>query len=76
VADQWQLEKLALVGLKHPISFYTPGVSRSDLGALGSEYFANVEDALNDLVSGLPDHASVAVVPDGPYAYARVGSPK
>jgi nickel-dependent lactate racemase len=74
--DQWQLEKLALVGLKNSISFYTPGVSRSDLGALGSQYFSNVDDALSNLVEGLPDNARIAVIPDGPYAYARVRSPE
>ncbi|MGC2300663.1 MAG: nickel-dependent lactate racemase, partial [Acidobacteriaceae bacterium] len=30
--DQWQLEKLALVGLKHEILLYTPGISNEDLG--------------------------------------------
>ncbi len=74
VVDQWQLEKLALVGLKNSILFYTPGVSASDLGALGSQLFSSAEDALRNLVDGLPDDASIAVVPDGPYAYARVDS--
>ena len=72
VVDQWQLEKLALVGLKNSILFYTPGVSASDLGALGPQLFRSADDALRSLVDGLPDGASIAVVPDGPYAYARV----
>jgi nickel-dependent lactate racemase len=70
--DQWQLEKLALVGLRHEILLYTPGVSSKDLGVLGANSFASVEEALQALVSGLPRNAHVAVIPDGPYAYARV----
>jgi nickel-dependent lactate racemase len=75
VPDQWQLEKLALVGLKHPISFYTPGVQCEELGALGGRYFSSVDDAVKDLMEGLPEKASIAIVPDGPYAYARVKTP-
>ena len=71
--DQWQLEKLALVGLKHEILLYTPGISSEDLGVLGANSFASAEEAVQALVSGLPRNARVAVIPDGPYAYARVG---
>ncbi|HZY72824.1 MAG TPA: nickel-dependent lactate racemase [Edaphobacter sp.] len=72
VVDQWQLEKLALVGLKNEILFYTPGVSASDLGAMAPQLFATPDAALRALVKDLPASARVAVIPDGPYAYARV----
>ena len=29
--DQWQLEKLALVALKHPVLFYLPGIRREEM---------------------------------------------
>jgi nickel-dependent lactate racemase len=70
--DQWQLEKLALVGLKHQVLLYAPGISSEDLGALGTNSFASAEAAVAGLLRGLPEHARVAVIPDGPYAYARV----
>lgn len=70
--DQWQLEKLALVGLKHEILLYTPGISSKDLGGLGANSFASADAAVAKLVNGLPKNARVAVIPDGPYAYARV----
>ncbi len=70
--DQWQLEKLALVGLKHQVLLYAPGISSEDLGALGANSFASLDTAVAGLLCGLPEHASVAVIPDGPYAYARV----
>ena len=76
VPDQWQLEKLALVGLKHSISFYTPGVRKADLGTLGEQYFLNAEEAIENLMQGLPEQATIAVVLDGPYAYARVQDTK
>jgi lactate racemase len=76
VPDQWQLEKLALVALKHPILFYTPGIARNDLGALGQHSFSTAEEAIANLIADLPRDATIAVVPDGPYAYARVQSAK
>ena len=72
VPDQWQLEKLALVALKHPLMFYAPGTRPDQLGALGAQSFSSADDAVKNLVSGLPAHARIAVLPDGPYAYARV----
>jgi nickel-dependent lactate racemase len=73
VPDQWQLEKLALVALKHRLLFYTPGLEPEQLGRLGDDSFADVGAALWSLVASLPEGARVAVLPDGPYAYARVG---
>ncbi|MHB1674296.1 MAG: nickel-dependent lactate racemase family protein [Acidobacteriaceae bacterium] len=70
--DQWQLEKLAMVGLKHDVLLYTPGISSENLGALGANCFASLDAAVAGLLRGLPEHARVAVVPDGPYACARV----
>ena len=46
VPDQWQLEKLALVGLNHEFFFYTPGVSPDDLGAFGMRCFSDVNAAI------------------------------
>ncbi|MGO8721096.1 MAG: nickel-dependent lactate racemase [Acidobacteriaceae bacterium] len=70
--DQWQLEKLALVALKHEVLLYTPGIPSKDLGGLGANSFTSADAAVAKLVSGLPKNARVAVIPDGPYAYARV----
>jgi nickel-dependent lactate racemase len=74
VPDQWQLEKLALVALQHPLLFYTPGVSSQQLGRLGEASFRQLDDAVNALVKNLPRHARVAVIPDGPYACLRVAA--
>jgi nickel-dependent lactate racemase len=70
--DQWQLEKLALVGLKNSIYFYTPGAARSELGSLGETTFSRVEDAIEAVLRGLPPSGRVALVPEGPYVFARV----
>jgi nickel-dependent lactate racemase len=72
IADQWQLERLALVGLKNELFFYTPGVTREQLGALGSQRFDNLNDAIAHVLQGLPAGAHIALVPEGPYVYARV----
>jgi nickel-dependent lactate racemase len=70
--DQWQLEKLALVGLKAELFFYTPGVTKSQIGVLGESYYPELEMAVAAAMSGLPAEALVALVPEGPYVYARV----
>lgn len=70
--DQWQLEKLALVGLRHPIRFYTPGVLKNAMGALAAMCFDDPATAISELVSGLAPRSRVLVIPEGPYVYARV----
>ena len=72
VVDQWQLEKLALVGLRNEVFFYAPGVSRADLGALGVRCFSDLGDAIHQFLDGLAAGARVALIPEGPYAFARV----
>lgn len=69
--DQWQLEKLALTGLNHKIVFYTPGVSASQLGSLGKQVFGGLNEAVACLLDGLPRGARVALIPEGPYTFAR-----
>jgi len=69
--DQWQLEKLALTGLEHELYFYTPGVKKEQLGSLGARTFDTVDQAVAALLDGLPDGARVALVPEGPYTFAR-----
>jgi nickel-dependent lactate racemase len=69
--DQWQLEKLALTGLKHELYFYTPGVTKLQLGCLGARAYSDLNEAIAAVLQGLPDNAHVVLVPDGPYTYAR-----
>jgi nickel-dependent lactate racemase len=71
VIDQWQLERLALSGLKHRLLFYTPGAKPEQLGCLGAHSFANLEDAVAAVIAGLPAGGRLALIPDGPYAFAR-----
>jgi len=72
--DQWQLEKLALVERKHEVLFYTPGVSSQACGAMGQRCYSSAQSALDALFRCLPARARVALIPDGPYAYARLAS--
>ncbi len=69
--DQWQLEKLALVGIGHELFFYTPGVSKHQLGCLGPRLFTDINLAVAAVLDGVPAGARVVLVPDGPYAFAR-----
>jgi len=70
--DQWQLEKLALAGQKHELFFYMPGVAKTQLGKLASRCFDDYQAAVAAVLKGLPSGARVALVPEGPYVYARV----
>jgi nickel-dependent lactate racemase len=70
--DQWQLEKLALVGVKNELFFYTPGADAARMGALGARVFATLDAAVAATLDGLPADALVVLVPEGPYAFARV----
>ena len=72
--DQWQLEKLAIAGLKHELLFYTPGVTKRQVGALAQTSYTDLEAAIHAALEGLPPGALVALVPEGPYVYARVDS--
>jgi hypothetical protein len=70
--DQWQLERLALVGLKNELFFFTPGADAAQMGCLGPRAFVKLDEAVAALLDGLPADALVVLVPEGPYAFARV----
>lgn len=73
--DQWQLEKLALTGEKYELTFFTPGVTRGQLGFLAESAFSTIGEAVAATLAGLPDDARVALVPEGPYTFARAEEP-
>ena len=70
--DQWQMEKLAVIGRNYELFFYVPGVSKEQLGGLAERSFDTLEAAVSAVVCGLTTGSRVAVVPEGPYVYARV----
>jgi nickel-dependent lactate racemase len=69
--DQWQLEKLAMVGERFDLFFFTPGVTRGQLGFPGAWAYSTLEEAVAATLDGLPAGARVALVPEGPYTFAR-----
>jgi nickel-dependent lactate racemase len=69
--DQWQLERLALVGVQHELYFYTPGISAAQVGCLGPRVYGSLDAAIAAVLEGLPQGALVTLVPEGPYTYAR-----
>ncbi len=73
--DQWQLEKLALCGEKFKLFFYTPGARKTQLGVVGKTAFDSLDDAVAAALNGLPSGARVALVPEGPYTFARAEEP-
>ncbi|HEX4809504.1 MAG TPA: nickel-dependent lactate racemase [Bryobacteraceae bacterium] len=75
VVDQWQIEKLALAGEKYQVFFYVPGLPEDLRAGLGGRAYNRPEEAIAAFLDGLPARANVAVIPEGPYVYARVEEP-
>ncbi len=73
--DQWQLEKLALAAQAHPIWYYVPGLPAEYHQHLWGRDFATASSALEALAADLPQNAKVAVIPEGPYVFARPEEP-
>ena len=74
--DQWQLEKLALVTTRTEVLYYVPGLPREYHSTLWGKVFPSAEEALRALAATLERNARVAVIPEGPYVLARLGSNK
>ena len=73
--DQWQLEKLAIVTTRQKLLWHVPGLPAEYHDKLWGRSYATVESAIAALVEGLPQGASIAVIPEGPYVLAKVGQP-
>lgn len=69
--DQWQLEKLALVSRQKRLLFYVPGLPAELREKLWGPAFDSADAAVAALLASLPDHARVAVIPEGPYVLAQ-----
>jgi nickel-dependent lactate racemase len=74
--DQWQLEKLALVTSRAEVLYYVPGLPREFHSSLWGKVYATAEEAVKALAEGLERNACIAVIPEGPYVLARLGSCK
>jgi nickel-dependent lactate racemase len=72
--DQWQLEKLALVTARAEVLYYTPGLPCEFHSALWGKACASAEEAVKAVTEGLNRNARIAVIPEGPYVLARLGS--
>lgn len=70
--DQWQLEKLALAACSHQLWFYTPGLPPEYHPKVWGRSFPAAAQALEALAAELPPQAPVAVIPEGPYVFARI----
>jgi nickel-dependent lactate racemase len=69
--DQWQLEKLGLVTANQRVFFFVPGLPAEFQNSLWGPGFQTVESAIEAFTKGLPDQATIAVIPDGPYVLAK-----
>jgi nickel-dependent lactate racemase len=68
--DQWQLEKLALVTTRVEVHYYVPGLPAACHASVWGSVQPSAEEAIRALLRGLPNEATVAVIPEGPYVLA------
>jgi lactate racemase len=73
--DQWQLEKLALAGRRFELHFYVPGLPEDLRSYLGPHVYSTPKEALAGFIHGMRAESPVAVIPEGPYVFARVEEP-
>jgi hypothetical protein len=73
--DRWQVEKLALAGVQNELYYYAPGLTAEQLGPLASRWFDDLDKAIAAVLGELPAGARVAMVPEGPYTFARAAAP-
>ena len=71
IVDQWQLEKLALVFQRNRVLYFVPGLEQEYRANLWGPTYASAHEAVAAFVSTLPPGAEVAVLPEGPYVFAR-----
>ncbi len=73
VLDQWQLEELAKVRRKAKVKVITHGLPAETLNGLFVESAPSVEQAVAESLAEYGPHATIAVIPKGPYVLAQVG---
>lgn len=71
VVDQWQLEKLGLVTANYEVLYYVPGLAAEYRPSLWGRAFDTAHAAIEALTASLPQGATIAVMPEGPYVLAR-----
>jgi hypothetical protein len=75
IPDQWQLEKLALVTRRASVIYYVPGLPADYYPLLWGKAATSPAEALATFLDGLPQRASIAVLPEGPYVLASARQP-
>jgi len=71
VVDQWQLEKLALVFERNRVLFYVPGLPPEYRARLWGPSYDSAPEAVTAFAAALGSGAAAAVLPEGPYVFAR-----
>ncbi|MGH9352970.1 MAG: nickel-dependent lactate racemase [Terriglobia bacterium] len=74
VPDQWQLEKLALVTARNPVSFYVPGLPQKYHSSVWGKVHRSAQEAVESITDSLPKNARIALMPEGPYVLARAAA--
>ncbi len=73
--DQWQLEKLAIAAQSYEIWYYVPGLPPEYHHRLWGRDFESAAAALQALAARIGPGGRIAVIPEGPYVFARPEAP-
>jgi nickel-dependent lactate racemase len=74
VVDQWQMEELAKVLKKAEVFLYASGLQPDDKAALLLKSVDSVEQGIQMALERHGKHASIAVIPEGPYVLAELAA--
>ena len=72
VLDQWQFQKFTQVLDKHEVWLYSDSIDRETQKKLFVTPLQSVEEGIEKVKARFGEHASIAVIPEGPYVYAHV----
>ncbi len=71
ILDQWELQKFCHARRKAEVWILSDGIENNIQKQLFVKPIDSIEDGVSDVLSRFSEHATIAVIPKGPYVIAR-----
>lgn len=72
VLDQWQFQKFTQVLKNHEVWMYSDGIDKETLSKLFVKPIDSIEDGILKAKERFGENVKIAVIPEGPYVFAKV----
>ncbi|GAI27545.1 unnamed protein product, partial [marine sediment metagenome] len=69
---QWEVEKLIKVLKKVKVKLYATGLADKEIMRCHAQPIHSVEEGIEEGIREYGSHASIAIMPDGPYVLAKL----